>query len=153
MIIWGSRGRTKVISRGQFMCPRCQQLRPYEHKIIGKYFTLYFIPLFQTKKLAEYIECKFCSTPFETSVLNYDHTLQKDVQDFLQSVQKQINNGLPINVIYRGMIESGASEDIANNVIAIATKGELKVCSECELVYSHTLSYCSSCGNQLTKPK
>jgi len=152
MIIWGSKGKIKTIGRGQFMCPRCQQLRPYEHKQVGKYFTLYFIPLFQTSNLGEYIECKVCFTPFEKSVLDYDPGLQKEMREILEGIQKQLDSGLPVHIIYEGIIKEGASEDIANNVIAIATKGKLKVCNECKLVYSATLSFCSNCGNKLTNP-
>ena len=152
MIIWGSKGRTKTIGKGQFMCPRCQVLRSYKHKKIGKYFTLYFIPLFQTKNLAEYIECDFCLTPFETSVLDYDPTLQIEMQNILKSIQKQLNSGLPVNIIYQKMIDEGVSEDIANNVIATATQGKLKLCRNCNLVYSDSLSFCASCGKQLNRP-
>ena len=152
MIIWGSKGRTKVIGKGQFMCPRCQVLRSYKHKKIGKYFTLYFIPLFQTKNIAEYIECDFCLTPFETTVLDYDPKLQVEIQNFLKKVQKQLNSGMPANAIYQGMIEAGESEDVANNVIATATKGKMKACRDCNLVYSDSLSFCASCGKELTHP-
>jgi hypothetical protein len=153
MIIWGSKGKTKVIGRGQFFCPRCQRLRPYEHKQVGKYFTLYFIPLFQTSNLGEYIECKVCFTPFEKSVLDYDPGLQKEMQDFLVKIQEQLDSGLPVHIIYEGLIKEGASEDVANNVIAIATKGKFKVCNECKLIYSAALSFCSNCGKKLTIPE
>jgi hypothetical protein len=153
MIIWGSKGKTKTIGRGQFMCPRCQQLRSYEHKQVGKYFTLYFIPLFQTSNLGEYIECKVCLTPFEKSVLDYDSGLQNEMQELLESIQKQLDSGLPVNIIYDNMIKEGASEDLANNVIAIATKGKLKVCNKCRIVYSASLSFCANWGNILTDPE
>jgi len=153
MIIWGSKGKTKVIARGKFMCPRCQQLRSYEHKKVGKYFTLYFIPLFQTSTLGEYIECKTCLTPFEITVLDYDPGLQKEMREMLEAIQNQFDSGLPVNIIYKNIIDSGASEDVANNIIAIATKGKLKVCNDCQLIYSASLSFCSNCGKKLTIPE
>jgi transcription elongation factor Elf1 len=71
MIIWGSRGREKVISSGQFYCPKCNIMRPYKLKSVGRYFTLYFIPLFQTKKMGEYVECQFCHQAFKSEILDY----------------------------------------------------------------------------------
>ena len=80
MIIWGSKGKQKIVGRGHFYCPKCNSTRPYEHIRIGKYFTLYFIPIFQTQNLGEYIECKTCFTPYKTSILEYktgfNHKLQ-----------------------------------------------------------------------------
>jgi transcription elongation factor Elf1 len=71
MIIWGSRGREKVLSSGQFYCPKCNTMRPYKLKSVGRYFTLYFIPLFQTKKVGEYVECQFCHQAFKSEILDY----------------------------------------------------------------------------------
>ena len=71
MIIWGSKGKTKVAERGTFMCPTCNSLQRYEHHVTGKYFTLYFIPLFKTKTLGEYVECQSCFMTFKPEVLEY----------------------------------------------------------------------------------
>ena len=152
MIIWGSKGKTKVIGRGQFYCPKCKALRSYEHHQIGKYFTLYFIPLFQTRKLGEYIECKFCHIPFETSVLEYDHQLHDQIQKGIDTISKELDAGIPINLIYQNMIRDGVSKDMANNIIAMATGGKLKVCKNCNLVFTGTFKYCANCGQVLVSP-
>lgn len=55
MIILGSRERDKLVGTGQFQCPHCGTLRPYEHHRIDNYFALYFIPLFKVSTLAEYV--------------------------------------------------------------------------------------------------
>lgn len=69
MIIWGTKGRIKDIGSGQFLCPKCQAIRMYKHKQAGRYFTLYFIPLFKIKDLGEFIECQTCGGTFKTAVL------------------------------------------------------------------------------------
>ncbi|MCR9982905.1 zinc ribbon domain-containing protein [Vibrio alginolyticus] len=72
MIIWGSKGREIVEEEGSFFCPECQKETNYCLKRVGKYFTLYFIPLFQTKELGKFVECSQCLTQFKPEILNYD---------------------------------------------------------------------------------
>lgn len=72
MIIWGSKVDTKVKNRGKFMCPRCNSLQTYYHRVSGKYFTLFFIPLFVTKLLRDDIECQNCFMNFDPTVLDVD---------------------------------------------------------------------------------
>jgi hypothetical protein len=40
-------------------------------KRLGQYFTLYFIPIFQTKELAKFVECSECKTQFKPEILEY----------------------------------------------------------------------------------
>jgi predicted RNA-binding Zn-ribbon protein involved in translation (DUF1610 family) len=69
IVVWGSKGNVKTKGEGQFFCPSCGALRTYKHKKLVRQFTLYWIPLFETKNLGEFIECQTCGTPFKTSVL------------------------------------------------------------------------------------
>ena len=45
MIIFGTRSMQSVRSTGIFNCPRCGRSKPYEHKSVNQWFTLYFIPV------------------------------------------------------------------------------------------------------------
>jgi hypothetical protein len=152
MIIWGSKGKTKVIETGRFLCPRCRTARAYQKKKVGKYFTLYFIPLFETQKLGEFVECQTCFTPFETSVLSYNHEQVRKMREFVSLLEEQSAKGIPVNVMFNQLIEMGLEEEIANNLIAIITEGKLLVCESCRLVYSSKLKFCSGCGKQLSVP-
>jgi len=69
MIIWGSRGRTKVVEEGQFHCPRCRARQPYKLKRLQRWFTLYFIPIVPMDVLGEYAECGGCLTTWKPEVL------------------------------------------------------------------------------------
>lgn len=71
MIIWGSTSKEKVLGQGQFACPGCRNHTPFAHKKLERYFTLYFIPLFPIRTLAEYVECGFCRGKFQPQVLAY----------------------------------------------------------------------------------
>jgi len=71
MIIWGWRTLTSTVFRGTFFCPDCAQQRPYSRRRMRRFFTLYFIPLFPTKTLGEYIECDACTSTYKETVLEY----------------------------------------------------------------------------------
>jgi hypothetical protein len=69
MIIYGHKSREIDIASGQFNCPKCDAQRPYVHKRVARYFTLFFIPLFKTKTLGEYVECQVCRRAFKPEIL------------------------------------------------------------------------------------
>lgn len=72
MIIWGSKAVTGTIGSGNFHCPACATPRPFEQKRVRRFFTVYFIPLFPTSTLGQYVECRGCRGTFELGVLSYD---------------------------------------------------------------------------------
>jgi len=71
MIIYGTTGLTSTKATGTFNCPRCGTAT-YQHKVVKQWFTLYFIPLFPTSTVGQYIECRQCKGSYELSVLSYD---------------------------------------------------------------------------------
>ncbi|HEX8907433.1 MAG TPA: zinc-ribbon domain-containing protein [Longimicrobiaceae bacterium] len=68
MIIWGSTARDRTIASGTFYCPACRARSSYSHQRVSRYFTLYFIPLFPTDTLGEYLRCTRCLGQFNTFV-------------------------------------------------------------------------------------
>ena len=73
MLIRGSEGSEKELSGGQFFCPKCNLLRAYNQRPVSKTFTLYFIPVFETKNLGEAVECQVCKNGFDPRVLEPSH--------------------------------------------------------------------------------
>jgi len=69
LIIFGSRSVTGSKGTGSFDCPRCGTNRPYDHKRVRRFFTLYFIPLIPLSTLGEYIECGGCGGTYKPEVL------------------------------------------------------------------------------------
>src|SRR6185503_8857843 len=63
---------TSTRQKGVFHCPRCGPERPFAHKVVQRYFTLYFIPLIPMGKAGEYVECTQCSGTFGVEALHYD---------------------------------------------------------------------------------
>jgi predicted RNA-binding Zn-ribbon protein involved in translation (DUF1610 family) len=155
MIIWGSKGKEKTIAEGQFYCPQCRTSRPYRHKKVAKYFTLYFIPLFETKNLGEYIECQWCFTTFRTEVLHYsrsleqDHEQQEKIKKMITDISDGLDAGASLQSIASIIKAAGGNEDASSAAIFAATQGKIKVCSKCGAVFKATLSYCSICGSLL----
>ena len=158
MLIWGSKGREKKIGKGEFYCPNCQRRCEYVKKRLARDFTLYFIPIFQTKNYGEFIECQVCGTPYETEILEYSQKaqeearkIQKEREKLLANIKKELEAGLPIQLLYNSMLESGISEENVKIILYAAVEGRSKACKKCELVYIDTLNYCANCGNRLVK--
>jgi hypothetical protein len=70
MIVYGYKGKETEVGRGQFFCSTCKKIRQYRKIRISRYFTLFFVPLFPYKTLAEYVECQGCFSGFKLEVLN-----------------------------------------------------------------------------------
>ncbi|MBI5295439.1 MAG: zinc-ribbon domain-containing protein [Chloroflexi bacterium] len=151
MIIWGSKGRAIEVERGKFYCPKCQSHRSYSYKEIGKYFTLYFIPLFKTATIGTYVECQTCFAIFDKEVLNYDPTPPKEIQEIIQAINETTEAGAPLQTIYEFLKQQDVDKNTAEKLIALALKGKLKVCKPCMLTFSTNLNFCSKCGSKLTE--
>lgn len=88
MIIWGSRPVTSAISSGTFDCPECKRSALYQKKRLRRFFTLYFIPLFPTENLGEWIECGRCHSKFKETVLQ--NRLPQTDLDRMQTLIKAV---------------------------------------------------------------
>ena len=69
MIIWGSKAKEQPIGSGTFFCPSCTTDATYSVVRVSRYFTLYFIPLFPTSTLGEYVRCDTCRASLPDAVL------------------------------------------------------------------------------------
>jgi hypothetical protein len=156
MIIWGSRGRERIVAQGDFFCPSCKMIRRFTHHEVAKYFTLYFIPLFQTSKLGEYVQCATCLTTYKPEVLSLTRAYldevgrQTQLDNALAELEKKLDAGLPLQALAQGLVKSGLSEEMAASVLFRATHGHFNSCPACGAKYKSTLQFCSACGTQLT---
>ena len=117
MLIWGSKGREKELSRGQFFCPMCNTERPYLHKKVSKMFTLYFIPLFETTNLGEFVQCQTCKSGFDPKVLEPGN---QSMFRLVAGARHDLLHGTSPADVKARLIGMGAPEDVANKIIAIA---------------------------------
>lgn len=119
MLIWGSKGKEKELSRGQFFCPKCNNLRPYVQKKVSKMFTLYFIPLFETQNLGEFVECQVCQSGFDPKILEPNN---QSLFKIVAAVRYELLHGTTLAEVKAKLLEMGASEQVANNIVAVAQK-------------------------------
>jgi zinc-ribbon family len=148
MIIWGSKGRQMKLGSGDFNCPKCQAKRPYNHMRSTVYFTLYFIPLFKTRDLGEYVECQTCKGSYKMEILNYEPPTE--AQLMIANVQDELEAGLPLHMARKKLVSSGVSETQASEIIQAASRGGLtKTCQGCGFEYISTVTLCSNCGGKL----
>jgi hypothetical protein len=87
MVIWGSKGKSKTIGSGTFYCPHCKSHQLFKHEELSRYFTLYFIPLFKTQNLGEYIECQTCLKTFKKEVLQYSQQFDSGTDNYASEPQ------------------------------------------------------------------
>jgi hypothetical protein len=69
IFIWGSKAEEQKIAQGTFFCPNCLRHTPFTQRRISRQFTFFFIPLFSTEKLAEFVRCKRCLAKWDPVVL------------------------------------------------------------------------------------
>ena len=155
MIIWGHKGRTKTIGEGTFFCPNCRTTRTFKHEKVSRFFTLYFIPLFETKKLGEYIECQGCLLTFKPEILQASRKLQDGfeassrIDTFIEEISKNLDDGVPIQQVSKNLKSAGLSEEDITTLVLRASSGDIKQCKNCSLAYKGSVSFCSICGSKL----
>ena len=84
IIILGTKVRVIERSSGEFYCPNCNSRRPYKLKRYAKYFTLFFIPLFQIKNLGE-MERKLLD-PYIEQIKPFTQDPQQYVRDQAKAI-------------------------------------------------------------------
>ncbi len=147
LILVGSRGREVEVGSGTFHCPVCDVQRPYKHRRVGRYFTLYFIPLFQIQKLAEYVECQACHHVFPLEVLHKKSF--PDPRRILAEVGRDLESGMTIQQVQTKLMNTGLREDVASKVIEVTAGSQRKVCPRCGSLYAESARFCVKCGSPL----
>jgi len=147
MIIWGITGKEKEIGSGAFYCPKCDGQKSYTRKRVSKYFTLFFIPLFETKNLGEYLQCADCKTTYKPEVLNIT-PLSAEQREVLK-VRRDLASGTPYQMAKTKLINSGIEPAAAAMIVEKASPDESRECEQCQLTYAAAITRCSICGEPL----
>jgi tellurite resistance protein len=110
LIIFGTRGVTYGSEGGQFYCPDCDGEKPYLHRKVRRFFTLYFIPLIPLDLLGEYIECQTCTSTYKPSVLAFDPkaSQKREEAEFRQAMRRV----LVLMMLADGVVEDSEIEAI-----------------------------------------
>jgi len=151
MIIWGTKGRETEIGSGRFYCPKCDAQKPYTHKKVGKYFSLFFIPVFEISKLGEYIQCSECKTNFNSDVLDFKAPTPEQRQ--VLEVRRDLASGTPLQMAQTKLTNTGMDTATAALIVDQAAPEDKRECDACQLTYIAGFTKCSICGAQLSLPK
>jgi hypothetical protein len=89
MIIYGYKHREMEQGTGNFYCVKCEVQRPYRHKKIVRYFTLFFIPLFPLGTISEYVECQVCGRSYNTGILSAASTTSAPISETNRYISTQ----------------------------------------------------------------
>lgn len=109
-IIFGTRGINSTIKQGDFMCPQCAVERPYKHKKVTRFFTLYFIPLIPLGKAGEFVECQHCRGTFVPRVLDYDPS--KDKNEFQSQYETAMRHSMIMMMLADGHIDADEKDTV-----------------------------------------
>ncbi len=81
MIIYGYKHKEIQLGTGHLHCFSCEVQRPYRHKKIVRYFTLFFIQLFPLGTISEYVECQVCGRTYAPGILSAATTTSMPIPD------------------------------------------------------------------------
>src|SRR5687767_7385404 len=129
MIIWGSTGREVPIGQGDFHCPQCDTQQHYYHNRIARYFTLYFIPLFQISSHGDYVQCGQCGGQFTPEVLHY--TPPSSSERLALSLRADLDAGMPLHMAQQKLISGGMDKNNAQQFVQMAADTPILFCSKC----------------------
>ncbi|MBN2554517.1 MAG: zinc-ribbon domain-containing protein [Anaerolineales bacterium] len=147
MIIVGMKGREKEIGSGTFYCPVCEASRRYTRYEVGRYFTLFFIPLFRISRMGEHIRCGICGRRFNPEVLAAEPPSRLD--RLLASVRADLDSGTPLEMAATKLVNQGIDETEARAAVANAAGGGLMRCEACNFTYTAAGARCARCGGPL----
>ena len=109
-IIFGFKGVTYKQGEGEFHCPHCGTKRPYKHKRVRRFFSIYFIPLIPMNLMGEFAECGVCARTYDLKVLDYDpHKATREIQS---EFQKAIRRTMILMMVADGEIDEGEIKSI-----------------------------------------
>lgn len=109
MIVFGTRGVKSTIKSGDFGCPQCQTNKPFRHRKVTKFFTLYFIPLIPLGSAGEYVECGGCKGTFIPRVLD-GNTSNKE--EFMAIYERAIRHTMVMIMLADGVIDENEKDQV-----------------------------------------
>ncbi|MBN9522750.1 zinc-ribbon domain-containing protein [bacterium] len=148
MIIWGSRGREIEQRSGQFHCPQCDNEQEYRLYRVATYFTLYFIPLFETEHHGNYVKCGGCRGQYKPEVLDYKPP--SAAERMILSVRADLESGTPVEMTRTKLVNAGLQENTADEVVALAAGDDRLRCAACNLSFVRSVPRCAACGGGLS---
>jgi predicted RNA-binding Zn-ribbon protein involved in translation (DUF1610 family) len=144
ILIWGSRGLTSEIGRGNFYCPQCDAVNvPYRHKSVREWFTLYFIPVFPIGGKQPYVECEQCKGTFQEAVLNLEPPTEGE--RMAQWVATSLDDGISLEEAEERLVEFGLPKETAREFVESLAGKDPWMCPKCGEHYKYEVRRCRTC--------
>jgi zinc-ribbon family len=149
MIIWGSRAKENVRATGEFYCPRCNETRTYKHKRLQRYFTLYFIPLFATSTIVEWVECLHCGQQFKPDILN--EVVPTPEVRLARHIARSLQQGASVEAAVQWLMNAGMDNERALNEAQgiVDHLGGRYTCPGCNVNHLRSIKVCPNCGRAI----
>jgi hypothetical protein len=126
MIVWGTRVTNKVVSSGQFYCPRCAQQCAYKLRQPKKWGCIYWIPVFPLQAFEPYVECASCNGNYPVEALRHDRGTAQQQFD----AQRELEGNLARMLCEVMALTAGEKNNVSPhvcNLIANAVRHVLKI--------------------------
>jgi hypothetical protein len=114
---------------------------------VATYFTLYFIPLFETQHHGDYIECLSCQGQFKPAVLDYVPPSQ--TERIVGAIRADLESGTPLQMARTKLTNANIEPAVAESLVAAAAGSAHQSCPGCKLSFVPTIQKCSACGGRL----
>lgn len=148
MIIWGTTGREIEQERGYFHCPECGREERYRLLRLSTYFTLYFIPLFETTHHGDIVRCGRCRGVFVPEVLDREPPGPRP-GDVRRAVRAELEHGTSIEKARAELAKAGLTRREVDRLIDRVAGEPLVCCLPCSLTFVDGVDRCSECGRDL----
>jgi uncharacterized Zn finger protein len=147
ILIWGSRGLTSELGRGEFYCPQCMELNvPYRHKSVREWFTLYFIPIFPIGGKTTYVECEGCRGTFKDEVLDIEPPTETQI--LVTKLAEKMDRGMSLEEAEERLAEQGFTKEQAREVVDSVAGDGVWSCSTCGEHYMDQVRKCRVCDKK-----
>ena len=118
---------------------------------MATYFTLYFIPLFETKHHGDFIECLNCHGQFKPTVLN--HKPLSQAERVIAAVRQELESGTPLQMARTKLTNAGVDLESAATIVAAASATQQRTCVLCNLDFIPSVRKCSIRGGSLMRKR
>ncbi len=150
MIVMGSKDRIIDLGAGRFYCPNCGVVRQYIRRRSARYFTLYFIPLFQVENKGEFVECSTCGYIYPTEILDPNNGQRIYWgQQTTATIRANLESGMPIHMLMRRLVGDGFDPQLAFHNLWAVMGETARTCPSCHFTYHRSIQICANCGSEL----
>ncbi|QEL20206.1 zinc-ribbon domain-containing protein [Limnoglobus roseus] len=146
-IILGERERNIEQSRDELYCPNCNATRAFKRMRIGSYFTLFFIPLFETRRIKDYVECLHCKLQFNPDAVNSDPPSL--AYRAVTAARSDLESGTAVEQVIDKLAKAMTTRELAKQFVDSAAGAARRKCKACNLTYILIVENCNCCERQL----